>query len=109
MADSPSNPTAIMHWATVGSNVPDARQPAPAEVTEEARRRSPNRRRLAEQAGHHDPVHQSHTHPYPICAFEQRPCLLEPGLRLVPHADHRGERIGFAEAGAGRRLTLDPK
>src|SRR4051812_4125860 len=91
------------------SNMPNARHAAAAKIAEEARHRHSHRGCLAQQPRDQDAIYQGDARPHLGCAFEQRACLLEARLGRVPHADHRGERIGGAEARACRRLAFDPQ
>src|SRR5215468_3925885 len=87
--------------------MPDSRQAAAAEFGEKPDGSGAHGGRLAEQPRHHDAVHQRDAGVHATWGFEERARFLEVSLRLVPHADDGGERIGRAEARALRRLALD--
>ena len=87
--------------------MPNSRQAMPAKIGEKADDGAAHRGRFAQQAGHHHAVHQRDAGAHAAGILEKRARLLELRLGRIPHADHRGQRIGRAEARAVGRLALD--
>ena len=88
--------------------MPNSRQAAAAKIGEKADGRAAHRRRLAQQAGHHDAVHQGDARPHrrlrissSARAFSNCGCGSSHTPITVASA------LAVAEARAGRRLALD--